>query len=462
MTRLIQKTRNLIRNKNFPIYFWLFIIFTAIVFHSQHILNPDEGVLLNGAWQMINGFSLYLDIFSYVAPLGFYLIYWLWLLFGVSYLAANIFSILLLIISAFILFKSSQLIKKTYLNYLAPLIYIIATACFPLINHNFFSTFFAVISTYFFLKYINNRRGLYMVFAAIFTAITVLTLQQKGLAIAGSTIVFFFFFIDINLKKKIKHLSIYIISLLLPLLFLLRWPLDLILNNLFYFPIFNYTEANVIPLNPWIIIMVILFIIILKHYKSKRKKIYYLLLLQTVLFLSVLTLPDMYHIFLASFPLFILTPKLISIKNLKTVNEKIYLITIISFLTIIIFLPILNYNLIFKSDKEFKNDIKNIVVNKCKSDYIYAGPFVPNLYFELRKINPSPYDILLTNHHTKKQFKEAKEKIIEKQADCAILSYPSSLKRFNYNKNNIVDSYIRKNYTLISNEFGVNIYKKYE
>lgn len=460
MKNTIYRLQELQKKKHYKIFFWLFIAVLAIVFHIQHILNPDEGVILNGAWQMINGSILYLDIFSYVAPFSFYLIYWLWSLFGVSYLAANLFSIILLIVSAFILFKSSQLIKKTPLNYLVPFIYIIATAWLPLINHNFFSTVFAVISAYFFLKYINNRASVYIALTATFTAITIITLQQKGLALAGATILFFFLFIDLKLKEKIKHLFLFIVSLSLPLLFLLLWPLNLIFNNLFYFPLFNYSGANAIPLNQLLVMTVILIIIAFKYLKSKRKKVYYLLLLQLLLFISALPLPDLYHLLLSSFPLFILIPNLLSLKKIEQTREKIYFITIISFILIITLIPVLNYKFVFKSDNEFKNNIKNIVDNNCKSDYIYLGPFIPNLYFELRKINPSPYDILLTKHHTKEQFQEAKEKIIERKPDCAILSYPSSLERFNYNKNNVVDTYIKENYTSISNELGVNLYKR--
>jgi 4-amino-4-deoxy-L-arabinose transferase-like glycosyltransferase len=460
MKKTIQKLKELPKKKYYKGFFWSFIVILTTIFHIQQGLNPEEGVLLNGAWQMMNGSILYLDIFSYVAPFGFYLIYWLWSLFGVTYLVANIFSIILLIATAIILFKSSQLIKKTYLNYLVPLIYIIATAWFPLVNHNFFSTFFAVISTYLFLKYINNRRSLYIILTAIFTGLTLITLQQKGLAILASTIIFFFLFIDLKLKEKVKHLGLYTLGFFLPLLFLVCWTLNIIFNNLFYFPLFNYTEANFIPLDSWAFMMIILTIISFKYLKTKRKKIYYLLILQALLFLSVLILPDPYHILLASFPLFILIPELFSFKSIKLIKEKIYFISITSFVIVIILISILNHDLVFRSDKVYKNNIKTIVNDNCKSDYIYLGPFIPNLYFELRKINPSPYDILLTNHHTKEQFQEAKEKIIEKQPDCAILSYPNSLERFKYDKNNVVDKYIRENYNLISNDFGVNLYKK--
>jgi|GEM_PF-632609 hypothetical protein len=464
MKKIIKKLQEYQPKKSHKLCFWLIIVVLIVVFHRQHLLNPDEGVLLNGAWQMINGSILYLDIFSYVAPFGFYLIYWLWFLFGVSYLAANIFSITLLIISAFILFKSSQLIRKTKLNYLVPLIYIIATAWLPLINHNFFSTFFALISTFFFLKYINNninnRGNLYIILSAFFTGITLITLQQKGLAVAATTGIFLIFFINVKKNKKIKHISLYILSLFVPLLFLSLWPLNTIFNNLFYFPFFNYSEANAIPLSSWIVIMLVLIIVAIKSFKTKRKKIYYLLLLQLFLFLSVLTLPDIYHILLASFPLFILIPEIFNLKDISLMREKIYFITITSFVIIVVLIPVLNYDLVFKSDKEFKDNIRAAVESNCEGDYIYVGPFVPNLYFELRKINPSPYDILLTKHHTEEQFQEAKKMIIEKEPDCAILSYPASLERFNYDRNNVVDKYIRENYNLISKEFGVNLYKK--
>ncbi|MDD3102075.1 MAG: hypothetical protein PHE59_02935 [Patescibacteria group bacterium] len=70
---------------------------------------------------------------------------------------------------------------------------------------------------------------------------------------------------------------------------------------------------------------------------------------------------------------------------------------------------------------------------------------MPDIYFETKKINPTPYSVLITNQQTKEQFLEAKKMLEKYQPTCAVLNY-NIVAKFNYDKNNPVDNYILNNY----------------
>jgi len=48
---------NQIKNKLFKInnLWWLSVFIILVFFHSSHDLNNDEGIILNGAWNLLNG-----------------------------------------------------------------------------------------------------------------------------------------------------------------------------------------------------------------------------------------------------------------------------------------------------------------------------------------------------------------------------------------------------------------------
>ena len=74
--------------------FYVLLFAAVFAVHAYWIFNLDDGVILAGAWDMYNGKKIYLDFFSYISPLSFYFIFFVWKLFGVSYFVAKFFSII--------------------------------------------------------------------------------------------------------------------------------------------------------------------------------------------------------------------------------------------------------------------------------------------------------------------------------------------------------------------------------
>ncbi len=97
-----------IKNVDIKIVWWLCLLLITILFHSKHILDSDEGVILDGAWNLLNGKKLYIDFFEFITPGSFYIVLWAWKIFGASYWVAKFLSILIIFFSAVGLYKISN------------------------------------------------------------------------------------------------------------------------------------------------------------------------------------------------------------------------------------------------------------------------------------------------------------------------------------------------------------------
>jgi hypothetical protein len=107
----------------------------------------------------------------------------------------------------------------------------------------------------------------------------------------------------------------------------------------------------------------------------------------------------------------------------------------------------------------FKDDAKPLmqyIKENCKT--LYAGPFLPGLYFETRSVNPIFYSALITSMNTEEQFMRASLELQKSKPSCAI-TYYAMVEKFHYNLNNPIDKFIKNNYE-ISYEWGdVNVYR---
>lgn len=459
---LFIKKVNKKNNIKFYIIYSSFLLLFSIVFYYKNKINADEGIILNGAWNLVNNKSLYIDFFEYMTPGGFYLIYWSFKLFGPYYCVANIISILLIFGSSLGIYTLSDLIKKTPLNIITPFIFLLSLINTPIINHNLYSTFFLIWSSYFIAIGIKKNKYKYFICGGIFSGLSVIFLQQKGLLFLGATGLFLLiqYFIK-RQKQEINKIIIYsFFSLLIISIFLLNWSLTTLYYNLIDFPIFNYWEVSKKSFSILIFFFVI-YLNFLFFLRNKDKKINYLLFIQPFLLISAIPLPDIYHIILIIFPLLVLTPALY-IKNKFYFNKIIIFIFLI---TTILYssATIKSFTFFYDYKKNHESNIINYIKNECPGEYLYSGPFMPNVYLETQKLNATPFGILIENFSTKDQFKKALQDFKKNNPSCAILwYYPNIKNHFKHTGNNILESYIRENYELKfqEQENGISIYKK--
>jgi 4-amino-4-deoxy-L-arabinose transferase-like glycosyltransferase len=445
------------KNKQEHILWWSAIFIIIFFTHADHLLNADEGVVLEGAWNLYNNKHLYLDFFEFIPPGSFYLILGIWKIVGVSYWAAKLASILITFGTAVGIYLSARVIKPSNSNFVVPLIFALASPVLVLINHNIYNLFFIVYAIYFMFLALDRQNLKYYGLSGLLSGLAIMFLQQKGLALSGAIILFLL----INNYQDYKSWLVYGLGVILPSLPLLLWPLKTIYYNLLIFPLFTYTAVN--RINPiWLIITFFIFAITVHLLReSKDKKIWLLLTIQCFLLLATIPLPDYYHLVVATAPLLILLEVLIEKIRLK---KSLYIRRVnycFLFLALILYLSeSCLYLITTYTPSLIRGHYKALdIINRCPGKYIYIGPFAPNVYFEARKLNATPYPFLITNQNTPAQFDEAIKYLKSRQPSCAVLYYPDSLQRFSYNKNNSVENYIREKYNLIFFDSTTFIYR---
>ncbi|MFC1678439.1 hypothetical protein ACFLZ9_01735 [Patescibacteria group bacterium] len=432
--------------------YWLLLFCLVYWMHWKNLHNSDEGVLLEGAWNMFNGKELYTDFFEFIPPGNFYLIFWFWKFFTPSYNLIKFISIIIFFFCAFGIYKICRIFNSSILNYITPVFFVLSSYLWPLINHNVYNLFFLIWSTYFFIKGLANRQNTNFVISGLLSAGAIIFLQQKGLAFLGITTLYLLilFFIERN-RKLLYLLALYLFFSIAPLgLLLFKWSAKTLYVNLIEFPLFSYIKINSIPKGIFFFFLFLTIIFVIFFRKEKSKKILFLLLLQITLLLTTLTRPDYYHVLLIIFPLYALLPSFVKKIKFESQLLKIYCFSFILVIMLLITLPsVTNFFVLSPVLKNIKtNETIEFVKNNCpRVNDLYAGPFIPGLYFETKKINFTPYYILLTSFQGEEEFNETRNLLKKNQPRCIVMNY-RIVEKFNYDKNNPVDLYIEENYIL--------------
>jgi hypothetical protein len=443
--------------------YWLVLLELVFFLHWINLYDSDEGIVLTIAREILNGHKLYFDIFEFVAPGSFYFLAGIFKIFGVHFYLAKLLSIMAIFFSAGGIYKISNLIFKNKLSYLAPFIFVFMTANWPAISYNTFNLFFTIWAIYFFIAFLPDHNKKYIIASGLLACLAILFHQTKGMIVLLAISSFLLFS---AIKEKniywLKIIAYYNILSLIPLsLLFLVWPPKLLFNNLFIFPFFNYSETVKAPYN---LLVYFLFFLFLSAWalRSEKRPVWFLLYLQLALLLSTVSLANSYHVNLVLFPIIILLPLIFY----KIAAQKIFLKTVFIIFSITALYMMFRLQIAFTYNVLIKNRTYNIVPlkkyveeNCLDSKYIYAGPFLPQLYFEFRKLSPTPYVWLITNHHTPAQFLDAKNYLEKNQPACAILNY-NMVKKYKYDINNPVDDYINKNYQPAYADGNILIFKK--
>lgn len=437
---------------------WGGLLCLAVFFNSNHIVSADEGVVLNGAWNLINHQGIYADFFEFIAPGSFYLLFAVWKIFGVSFWSAKALGIGFVFLGAIGLYKTSQqIIKNKPVNFLVAASFILISGWWSIvINHNVFNLAFLIWSNYFFVRGLGTSKRGDFVASGLLAGLAMLFLQQKGLAIFGGSIIFLIFLAIKNRQLKYSDSSLaFLLSGLAPLLLLLVFPWKSVFYSLVQFPFNGYVAVNQVSYG-WLMSgfgMLILCVSGLLAMTDKSEKLFFLAFIQLALLLSACPLPDLYHVSMVMFPtlllVFYLFFRLLELYGHGIVKKIMIAILALGLWGLFVFdMTVVAYNVTAPKRCGYKGIIDYITTN-CPGKYLYAGPFAPNIYFETKKLNATPYDVLITRMATEEQLAKALDGFIKHKPSCAILVYPESHDRFNHDKDNRLEKYIRGNYDLI-------------
>lgn len=436
---------------------WMFgagLAMVALVMYSDHTLNGDEGVVLNAAWQIWHGKQLYIDFADFTAPGSAYSIYWVWTMVGgPSYLSAKLFSLVMLGAATFCL---SHLIYQTTRNYyltcLTAVSWVILARFYPIINHNTYSSFVAAITLICLWQTLittsANKRYWWAGLTGITSALVLWYLHTKGLAIILACLV------SLLAYKKYYQTIICSFSAVLTLTVLL-WPWSL--AELWYswveLPLQSQYLAYTIIW--WPVLVLEIGLIIAMAYSSRRWSIkwgYLLTWWQVALWASAGYLIDVNHLFINSFPSLLL----ILLWLHKLSGQKVYPPATKLLHGLVLSLPILVFSIfnLVSGNNIFTLDIlhrpnqswQNFLALGERANSIYAGPFLPSVYFELRKPNPftAANNMVLCNATCQAETVATFQQV---QPDYAIVNY-ALVEKYHYQASQPIDRYIQQHYSL--------------
>jgi hypothetical protein len=445
--------------------FWLGLSALLIFIHGKHLLNSDEGYVLEGAWELLNGRVIYIDSGQMVAPGSFYLISWAWQIFGTSYYVAKIMGIASILLTSVAIYCISRLLanKDNLFSFVAPLVYCLASASWATISYHTFNIAFLAWATFFFLKALSNKSWCNLAISGILTGLSILILQHKGIAFFLAAL--FFFLISYDQKNKyfwIKSSAIYVLFSLIPLAILFNWPIPIIINSLLFFPIVKYIKGNLTSFTPLIFSawLVTLYFLKLQHDLTKQFK--FLFIVQIALLATALQRTDVAHTMIVMFPVLSMT-SIVYEKMLSFPMSKLTRYAYIASTTIAITIPtslaifsLIETPLFYDAVNADAKPLMQYVKSNCPT--FYAGPFLPGLYFEARSDNPIFYSALITSMNTEQQFMRASIDLQKRKPNCAI-TYYLMVEKFNYDLNNPIDKFIQNNYLIGYEWHGVKVYR---
>lgn len=442
--------------------FWIIFFLLTLILHSNYILDSDEGVVLEGAWNIINGRQIYEDFFAIVTPGSYYLVAGLWRLTGVSYWSANTLAVIALFLSAFGTYRVSRRLGGRWF-YAPPLFLVLASWAWPLISYHVFSLATLIGALYHFCRGLDQGSRREMIYSGLLSAATLWFLQTKGgvLIFVFSTFLFFHFLLT---KKKIyrQQAVYYLVFSLIPLIpWFIFWSPETLYQHLWVFPVFNYHDIINHSLNLWLAVLILWLMSVLFLIKNHNSpKVYLLLYLQLMLLLSALSLPDWFHIVLALVPLYILFPLIIDKIFELSFNFRWLFLALLLVLAIGLMEPSLERIWTVRPFRTVASQplFMQIAVHCQQDRYLYAGAFIPGVYFESRRLNATSFSWLITRHHTPEQFQLAREALADKKPECAVLS-PLFVGKYGYDSDNPVDNYIRANYRVIWSDANFQLFK---
>lgn len=447
---------------------WLLCAGVLLALHAKNGLDSDEGVILNGAWNLLNGRMLYTDFFEYIGPASFYLVFAAWKLFGPHFWVAKLLGILAVAAAVAgtyrtgLLFLSGQDVPvPRWACFAAPLVYSAMSGYWPTINHNTFNIALVVWSVYFTTRSILHQSFRDACIGGLLAGIAILFLQHRGLVVAAVATLFLGC-LYARTKNAVwrNNLAGCLAGALVPAVAMLFfWPGSLLIENLFVFPATRYPEVNRLDSSLFLITACALLVAAWLLRDFRNRGVSFLIVLQGALFLTTLQRPDFSHITSVLFPALALFPLLLAAAPKSSRISRLFLFWYSGSLLIPV-LPLAAQSLtdsFWFVDKSNDLTVQFVRTTCTSSPYIYAGPFAPGWYFETRKLNPTRYGVLLTNLNTDAQFLEAKNDVEASRPQCVITNY-ATVEKFNYDKDNVLDQYIASNYELAFRAGPVHVF----
>jgi hypothetical protein len=163
--------------------FIIFLLSAAYlcIFLRYSSLEPDEGIVLQGAERLLHGELPYRDFFSFYTPGSFYLVAGLFRIFGDHFIVARASLAVVGAVSSTVTYLLARRVCPRPIAIFAAVLATTAGATFRfLVLHNPYSTVFCSLSIYAVLRFIETQKLSWGFSAGSLASLVFLTEQSKG------------------------------------------------------------------------------------------------------------------------------------------------------------------------------------------------------------------------------------------------------------------------------------------
>jgi hypothetical protein len=429
----------------------------TLLFQKSFLVQSDEGYTLNAAWQMWNGMKMYDDFRLFVAPGAGCAVYAVWAMFGgPSFLSARLLSLVLSFsaIVAVYLMLSRRGVRGAPLA-AAVVTWTIASAQYVLLNHNTFSSYAGAWMLLALLRaQERDRAGAARLrdhaLVGVAAGIVTLFLQTKGLALlaAASALTLF----AGRGWRGVRAAAVLVgaaAAVVAPLLII--WRPSVLLREWFLVPLGgNYlgqTSASR-PLAVGAVLVVAAMAAI--AIRLRDRLLIAVTVVQAALLASLLHNMEAHHAAVNSFPLVVFVP--LALQRFEPRLQVAAAIVGASFVAFLLTPPL---GPLFEESTLYVDFIRHPSRNifpqprVAAARAIYAGPFMPGLYFGLGKKNPYfVSETVVCNDDCRRRLLAQLDAV---KPELAFLDY-QLVRHLGYDENNPVDAYFRDRYVRCPNE----------
>ena len=167
-----------------PLLVFVFSLTYLCAFLRYSSLEPDEGILLQGAQRVLDGQVPYRDFFSFYTPGSFYLVAGLFKIFGDSFMVARLSLALTGAVCSLLTYLLVRRVcSRRFAVFAAALASAAGVAYRFLVLHNWYSTLLAFLALYSAVRLLESRKPAWAFSTGSFCALTAMFEQSKGAGI---------------------------------------------------------------------------------------------------------------------------------------------------------------------------------------------------------------------------------------------------------------------------------------
>ena len=453
-----------------PLLFLGLAFFLTLLLSRSYVVQSDEGYTLNAAWQLWNGMKMYDDFRLFVGPGSGYAIYLLWHLIGSpSFLAARLLSLAFSFSATTAIYMTLREIgvRGTGLVF-AIAIWLSASSLYVPLNHNSFSTFAA---TWFLLLFLRVARKLDggigdkhrtrdHVLVGVAAGTVFIFLQTKGLLLASAGTAFVFL---VGFKKRDFRPALALmggfLAVVAPLFAI--WRPSVLVREWFIVPLTgNYLGHTGASTGIAVACLALTCGMGWMAMRRADRVLQALAVTQAALIASMTHNMELHHLAINVFPAIVFGMAVVNdriTRDGRTANlssEIAMAIVVAIYGLFCVATPVgTEY---FRSSTLYVDLLgreSRILFSSpriAEAHAIYAGPFLPGLYFQLDKKNP--YFVSETIVCNQECQHRLVGQLSTTKPELAFLQY-EMVRHLGYDENSPVDVYLREHYTVCTGPY---------